>query len=127
MKEHCAPSSNRMFATALWLAKDTVLIAVFSRQAVSPVLWLFKIDVGVAGVSVAWIGCPLGVLGVCSRVSLLGGFWGLHKLVWCLRVHVLHRYFDLHWDTLWWPRQLKHKFACLTIANCFSGSVNTSH
>jgi len=38
----------------------------------------------------------------------------LHKLVWCCFLHVLHQNFDEHCDTLWWPKQLKHKFSFLT-------------
>ena len=46
-----------------------------------------------------------------------------HRLEWCLPLQRLHRAFDLHWATLWRPKQLKHRLPLRTISILLLRSV----
>ena len=65
-----------------------------------------------------------GVDSVCRAVLsvgeavLLTGLLGvsLQILVWCFPLHLRQRFLELHWDTRWCARQLKHNRCCLMIS-----------
>jgi len=99
------------------LSLATIATAVFNRQI---------------GSLVKWIDCNVMVVNVVSTdtfdvswgglVLLLGGFELLldeaslllvQRLVWRFFLHCRHHFFEVHWETLWCLRQLKHRLCCL--------------
>ena len=48
-----------------------------------------------------------------------------HRVVWCLPLHFRQRNLDWQLDDLWFPKQLKHSFSCLTIDHLSWQSLTT--
>ena len=69
------------------------------------------------------VGCVAGIVGWEGGDTGVALFVGdsLQILVWCLRVHLRHRYLELQLETLWWPKQLKHNFSCLMMVSSEHG------
>jgi len=88
-------------------------IAVFIKQVVLQWDWLpSNAEVSIfAVVATGRIRVPADALLTVALPSLGLGESLLYKLVWCRFLHFLHWNFDEHWDTLWWPKQLKDKFS----------------
>ena len=126
------PSSRRILASIPVSFAYTLATAVFNKQTLSPAMWREVVALVAPVVKAAVVGvlllAPEVVLLVWS-VLLLGVLFSLlwvHKLVWCFLLRLWHRCFELHCETLWRARQLKHRFSCRTISNRFNGSVMMS-
>jgi len=92
-KEHCDPSSNRMFASTLVPRDDTVATAVFSKQTPLLATWYWP-DV-VTGWMVDELDGVLALVVVVVCLVVVVSFVSLYKLVWCLRWHLLQWCLDV--------------------------------
>ena len=104
-------------------------IAVFSKQSPSLRLWVFRRTGWATGVTVAWTnGLDWPLVSPSLILSVSDGLFvaASHRLVWCLCLHLRQRFVELHCETLWRPRQLKHRFSFLTIFQRYWRAVITS-
>ena len=123
-KEHYDPLSNSKFAS-VWVSE-------YGGR-----LWWWKFSIGRHFPLVSTLCGEGGVRVVSKAVSEVAGWedccnWApflvlasLKILVWCLRPHLRHRYLELQWDTLWWPKQLKHNLSCFIMCKRFCWSLAT--
>ena len=96
-------SSSRIFASSRVLPILTGAIAVFSKQAPSLRLWVFRRTGWATWVTLEWTnGLDWPLVSPSLVLSVSDGLFvaASHRRVWCLCLHLRQRFAELHCETL---------------------------